>query len=156
MTFQLALMTIQSEMVAVFAHELAHDSGGDQAAAVNIACLTDALSRASDRTIASLNVVSHQLHEVLEHLGRVATGLRRLARLSLNGRVELATIPDAGGIGTLFTDVERQVDEARQRLAEFDTVKRTASEISAAANHPAMRVPGELHERALTFAGAGG
>ena len=68
MTFQLALMTIQAEMVAVFAHELVDNPAGDQAAAVNIGCLTEALSRASDRTLASLKAVSDQLHDVLEHV----------------------------------------------------------------------------------------
>jgi PAS domain S-box-containing protein len=155
MTFQLALMTIQSEMVAVFAHELADDPAGEESAAANIACLTDALSRASDRTVMSLSAASQQLQDVLTHVDLVATGLSRLARLSLNGRVELATIPDAGAIGSLFTDVEHQVGEARERLTEFDTVKRTASEITAAANHPAMRVAGELHDRTLAFAGGG-
>ena len=43
--------------------------------------------------------------------------------------------------------------EARQRLAEFATIKRTAAELHAAAGHHAMQVPTQLHARALTVSG---
>ena len=151
MTFELALLTLQTEMVAVFAHELAQDADGGRAAAASIAALTDALAREGDHALASLSSVSSQLHEMLARVALVATGLNRLARLALNGRIELAAVPDAGAIGTLFLDVGRQVAEARERLAEFKSIQRTAAELTSASTHPAMSAPRQLHDRALSF-----
>ncbi len=156
MTFQLALMTIQSEMIAVFAKELADDPDGGRAAGRYIAALTDALSRETDKAVASLNAVSRQLRDVLAHVALIANGLRRLARLSLNGRVELANVPDADAIGALFTDIAQQVDQARDYLGAFDTIQRTSVELTTAANHPAIHEPVRLHERALSFANSTG
>ena len=151
MTFQLSLSTIQAETISVFAHEAARESDIDHTAAVNMVSLADALQRGSDRTFASLKAVAHQLSDVLEQVGLVGAAIDRLARLSLNGRVELASVPDAGSIGTLFSDVERQVIEARTRLSEFSLIADAAADLEAAADHDAMHAAARLHERAASL-----
>ena len=152
MTFQLSLSTIQAEMIAVFAHELCAAETIDHRTGRNMAGLADALQRGSDRTFAALTAVARQLGEVIEHVARVAVGIERLARLALNGRVELASVPDAGSISTLFSDVERQVNDARARLSEFSGIKDAAHDLERAAGDDAMHVAGTIHELALTFA----
>ena len=152
MTFQLSLSTIQAEMIAVFAHELADEREINQGAATNMLGLADALQHGSDRTFAALNAVAQQLSGVLEHVGHVSVGIDRLARLALNGRVELASVPDAGSISTLFSDVERQVGDARQRLTEFATIEEVARDLERAAGHDAMHAAARLRESASTLA----
>ena len=126
--------------------------GDPSDAARNMLGLADALQRGSDRTFAALNSVARQLSDVLEHVGHVGVGIDRLARLSLNGRVELASVPDAGSISTLFSDVERQVGDARQRLAEFATIEEVARDLERAAGHDAMHAAANLHDSAATLA----
>jgi PAS domain S-box-containing protein len=152
MTFQLSLSTVQAEMIAVFAHELADGEEIHEEAARNMLALADALQHGSDRTFAALTAVARQLSDVLEHVGHVGVGIDRLARLSLNGRVELASVPDAGSISTLFSDVERQVGDARQRLAEFATIEEVARDLERAAGHDAMHAAATLHDSAATLA----
>ena len=152
MTFQLALSTIQTEMIAVFAHELSDGEDVSHAAAANMVALADALARGSDRTFAALKTVAHELDVVLEHVDRVSTGVSRLARLALNGRVELAGVPDAGSIATLFSDVERQVLDARGRLAEFMSIEQAAHDLKLAAGDDAMHAAGLLHANAKALA----
>ena len=152
MTFQLSLSTIQAESIAVFAHELSDEQEIQQATARNMVGLADALQRGSDRTFAALKSVAQQLGEVIEHVGHVGQGVDRLARLALNGRVELASVPDAGSISTLFSDVERQVNDARTRLGEFSVIEDAARDLDRAAGNDAMHVAGSLHDIALTLA----
>jgi len=151
MTFQLSLSTIQAEMIAVFAHELTDQPEIHQDAAANMLSLTNALQRGSDRTFAALKQVAQQLSDILEHVGRVGVGVDRLARLSLNGRVELASVPNAGSISTLFSDVERQVVEARGRLHEFATIEDAAHDLQRAAGHDALHAAARLHDSAATL-----
>ncbi len=151
MTIQLSLSTIQTEMVAVFAHELA-DRPELPGAAENMVGLADALQRGTGRTFATLKAVAQQLSDVLEHVSSVAGGIDRLARLALNGRVELASVPDAGSISTLFSDVERQVNDARTQLTEFETIEQTARDLERAAGHDAMNAAERLHETAMAVA----
>ncbi len=151
MTFQLSLSTVQSEMIAVFAQELA-DHPEIHAVAGNMLRLSDALQRGSDWTFAALGTVAQQLSEVIEHVDEVAVGISRLSRLSLNGRVELASVPNAGSISTLFSDVESQVHDARGRLAEFTTIQQAAHDLQAAAGHEAMHAAARLHESAAELA----
>ncbi len=152
MTFQLSLSTIQAETIAVFAHELADEQEIQQTTARNMVGLADALQRGSDRTFAALKSVAQELGEVIEHVGHVGVGIDRLARLALNGRVELASVPDAGSISTLFSDVERQVIEARARLGEFSVIEDAAHDLDRAAGSEAMHVAGSLHDIALALA----
>ena len=151
MTFQLSLSTVQAEMIAVFAHELA-DHAETRIAARNMLRLSDALQRGSERTFAALGTTARHLLDVIEHVDQVAVGISRLARLALNGRVELASVPNAGSISTLFSDVERQVNEARQRLTEFATIGEAAHDLHAAASHDAMHVAARLHDSAEALA----
>jgi PAS domain S-box-containing protein len=155
MTFQLSLSTVQAEMIAVLAHELADEDEIQQGAASNMLGLADALQRGSDRTFAALKAVAQQLSDVLEHVGYVGRGIDRLGRLALNGRIELATVPDAGSISTLFSDVERQVGDARGRLAEFVTVEEAARDLERAAAHDAMHAAARLRSSAATLAAPG-
>jgi len=148
MTFQVALSTIQAEMIAVFAHELADEPQVANSTASNMVALSDALQRGSERTFAALKAVAQQLNGVMEHVGLVATGVDRLARLSLNGRVEVASVPDAEAIATLFLDVERQVGDARARLSEFATIEQAARDLERAASHDALHAAGQLHASA--------
>ena len=151
MTFELALSTVQAEMIAVFAHELADHEDRSQTAAANMVALADALRRGSDRSFRSLTLVAQQLHQVLEHVALVATGVSRLASLALNGRIELASVPDAGSIGTLFSDVERQVLDARGRLTEFASIEQVASDLDKAAKHEAINAAARLHANATAL-----
>ena len=152
MTFQLSLSTIQAETIAVFAHELADEQEIQQTTARNMIGLADALQRGSDRTFAALKSVAEELGEVIAHVEHVGVGIDRLARLALNGRVELASVPDAGSISTLFSDVERQVNEARARLGEFSVIEDAAHDLDRAAGSEAMHVAGSLHDIALALA----
>ena len=154
MTFELALSTIQSEMIAVFAHELADGDVITEDAARAMTRLADALQGGGSRTFESLNRVARQLAAVMEHVDSVSIGIERLSRLALNGRIELASVPDAGSIGTLFNDVELQVGDARDRLTAFDPVDAVAHDLQRAANHPAMHAPEQLHRAAETLASA--
>ena len=86
------------------------------------------------------------------HVGHVAVGIDRLARLALNGRVELASVPDAGSISTLFSDVERQVNDARGQLTEFAAIEEAAHDLRRAAGHEAMHAAERLHESARVLA----
>jgi PAS domain S-box-containing protein len=151
MIFQLALSTIQAEMIAVFAHETADEPSVRQSTSVNMVALADALQRGSDRTFAALATVAQTLASVVEHTEHVRTGIDRLARLSLHGRVELASVPDAGSISTLFSDVESQVIDARSRLAEFADIQQAAYQLQRAANHDAMHAAERLRESAHTL-----
>jgi aerotaxis receptor len=151
MTFELALSTIQAEMIAVFAHELADHEDQSDSAASNMVALADALQRGSERSFRSLTVVAEQLHQVLEHVDLVATGVSRLASLALNGRIELASVPDAGSISTLFSDVERQVLDARSRLTEFASIEQVAGDLDKAAKHKAMHAAARLHANATAL-----
>jgi hypothetical protein len=144
MIFQLALSTIQAEMIAVFAHELAEDDDLTLSASRNMLTLADALQSGSARTFTALQDVAESLEAVLEHVGQIATGVNRLARLALTGRVELASVPDAGSIGSLFSDVESQVVDARARLGEFAAIARAAGDLRAAAEHEAMHIASRL------------
>jgi aerotaxis receptor len=146
MIFQLALSTVQAEMIAVFAQEMADEPSVRQSTSVNMVALADALQRGSDRTFAALRAVAQTLASVIEHTEHVRTGLDRLACLSLNGRVELASVPDAGSISTLFSDVESQVMDARTRLAEFAAIQQAANELERAASHDAMHAADRLLE----------
>ena len=87
-----------------------------QDATRNMLGLADALQSGSERTFAALQTVALRLDEVLEHVDQIAAGVRRLARLALNGRVELASVPDADAIASLFVEVQQQVVDARARL----------------------------------------
>ena len=151
MTFQLSLSTIQAETVAVFARELTDQPEIHQDAAANMLGLADALQRGSDRTFAALTQAAHQLSEILEHVEHVSGGVDRLARLSLNGRVELASVPNAGAISTLFSDVERQVVEARGRLNAFATIEDAAHDLQRAAGDDAIHAAAQLHHSATTL-----
>jgi aerotaxis receptor len=151
MIFQLALSTVQAEMIAVFAHEIADEPTVSQSTSVNMIALADALQRGSDRTFAALAAVAQTLSSVVQHTEHVRTGIDRLARLSLNGRVELASVPDAGSISTLFSDVESQVIDARSRLTEFAEIQQSASELQRAANHDAMHAAKRLRKSAQTL-----
>lgn len=152
MTFQLALSTIQAEMIAVFAHELTDQPEIHQDAAANMLVLAEALQRGSDRTFDALRKVAQELSGVIEHVRHVSGGIDRLARLSLNGRIELASVPDAGSISTLFLDVERQVVEARERLAGFALIEQAARDLGQAARHDAMNVPALVRDNAAALA----
>ncbi len=148
MTMELSMSTLQAEMIAGFAHEVL-DAGeirqGDDHSMLRLA---DALQRGSERTFAALNTVAGQLTSVLDHIGDVSTGVDRLSRLALNGRIELASVPDAGSIRTLFSDVERQVQDARTRLTTFDSIEATAQDLKRAAEQPAMNASALLRTSA--------
>ncbi len=152
MTFQLSLSTIQAEMIAVFAHESADDAEMSHDAARNMLALTDALQGGSEGTFSALHDTARSLEDVLEHVGHIATGVSRLARLALTGRVELASVPDAGSIGSLFSDVEEQVIDARARLGEFATIQQAATDLRAAAEHKAMHIAAQLRADAGALA----
>jgi PAS domain S-box-containing protein len=152
MTFQVALSTVQAEMIAVFAHELGDDAEVREETALTMIALSDALQRGSERTFAALNAVAQQLNGVVEHVSSVGTGVDRLARLSLNGRVEVASVRDADSISTLFLDVERQVGDARSRLGEFGTIAQAASDLERAASHDALHAASRLHACAESLA----
>ncbi len=144
MTYELSLSTLQAEMIAVFAHEIAEADEIQHDSDVSMVRLADALERGSERTFAALTTVSSQLTSVLDHVSEVSIGIDRLSRLALNGRIELASVPDAGSIRTLFSDVERQVEDARTRLTSFDAVAAAAKDLEQAARHRAMNAPAEL------------
>ncbi len=151
MTLQLSLSTIQAEMVAVFAHELCAHPEIQTGAARNMLALADALKRGTDRTFSALGAVSQQLVDVLEHVDNVRVGIDRLARLALNGRIELASVPSAGSISTLFSDVESQVGDARDRLAEFGKIEQAARDLARAAGNDAMHDAERLCKSAGTL-----
>jgi hypothetical protein len=115
--------------------------------------LANALQRGSERTFAALKTVAHRLDEVIEHVEHVATGVSRLARLAINGRVELASVPNAGSISTLFSDVEHQVGDARERLAEFGVIGQAARDLEAAAGDDAMHAAAALRAGAANLIG---
>jgi PAS domain S-box-containing protein len=148
MTFQVALSTVQAEMIAVFAHELTDEPEIQHSTAANMLALADGLQRGSDRTFAALKSVSEQIEDVIEHVGRVGVGIDRLARLSLNGRIEVAGVDDAGSIKTLFADVECQVRDARCRLAGIDETQRAAHELKRAASHDAEHAASRMYSSA--------
>ena len=148
MTFELALSSIQAEMVAVFGHELAEHPDLSSDATRNMLALAEGLRSGSERTFTALQTVAVRLDEVLEHVDHISTGVSRLARLALNGRVELASVPDAGSIGSLFSDVEQQVIDARARLREFATIQQAAGDLRAMAGHDAMHIASRLHTQA--------
>lgn len=148
MTFQLALSTIQAEMIAVFAHELEEEPAIHPTSASNMVGLADALQNGSNRTFAALKTVSGRLTDVVNHVGDVASGIDRLARLALNGRVELASVPDAGSISTLFSDVEKQVSDAKARLREFEAIREAARDLEDAAGNDAMSAALRLRDHA--------
>ena len=108
--------------------------------------------RGSERTFASFGSVAQRLTDVFSYVTQVGTGISRLARLSLNGRVELASVPDAGSISTLFSDVERQVSDARARLGEFATIGQAARDLQTVAHHEAVHAAARLHEGAVSLA----
>ncbi len=87
---------------------------------------------------------------MLDHISEVSSGIDRLSRLALNGRIELASVPDAGSIRTLFSDVERQVEDARSRLTTFDSIEAAAGDLRHAAEHPATDAPVQLRASAET------
>ncbi len=153
MRFRLALSAIQAEMVAVFAHEIAEDSDLSHHATRNMLSLANSLESGSEQTFTALQKVAQRLEEVLEHVDHIATGVNRLARLALNGRIELASVPDAGSIGTLFSDVERQVIDARERLGQFAAIQQAAHDLRAAAQHDAMHAANRMHIDATKLAG---
>lgn len=156
MGFQLALSTVQAEMIAVFAHELAEDRDVSHGAASNMVALADSLQRGSDRTFEALGTAVRQLEEVIEHVEGVATGVDRLRRLALNGRIEVANVPEAGSISTLFSDVEDQVTDAKERLGEFRAIEQAARDLARAARDDAMHAAADLSASALTLrTGAG-
>ena len=144
MTYELSLSTLQAEMIALFAHEIVDADEIKHGSDLSMVRLADALERGSERTFGALTTVSNQLTSVLDHVGEVSTGIDRLSRLALNGRIELASVPDAGSIRTLFSDVERQVEDARMRLTSFEAVAAAAKDLEQAARHPAMNAPAEL------------
>lgn len=145
MTFQLALSTLQAEMVAVFAAEICEHEDVHNVAGTNLLRLSEALLTGSNRTFTALETAAAKLDQVLAHAQQISAGIGRLARLSLNGRIELATVPDAGTIGSLFSDVERQVIDARARLRQFDSIRQTAADLRAAAGDEAMHIAQALH-----------
>jgi PAS domain S-box-containing protein len=151
MTFQLALSTIQAEMIAVFAHELAEHRDVSHAARANMLALADSLGRGSDRTFQALDTVVRQLEEVIGHVDGVATGVDRLRRLALNGRIEVANVSEAGSIRTLFSDVEHQVADAKARLGEFGAIKQAARDLGAAARHDAIHAADRLRAGAAAL-----
>ncbi len=152
MTFRLALSAIQAEMVAVFAHEIAEDSDLSHHATRNMLSLASSLESGSGQTFNALQNVAQRLEEVLQHVDHIATGVSCLARLALNGRIELASVPDAGSIGTLFSDVERQVIDARDRLGQFAAIQLAAHDLRAAAHHDAMHTANRMHSDATKLA----
>ena len=91
MTFEVALSTVQSEMIAVFAHEISDRSAVGKGTVKNMVALSDALQRGSQRTFAALKAVAQQLNSVMEHVGLVGSGVDRLARLSLNDMIAQST-----------------------------------------------------------------
>ena len=151
MAFDLSVSAIQAEMVAMFAHEIARSPELAATHAPSMLALSDALSRGSEQTFASFGVVAQRLADVFSYVQQVGHGVSRLARLSLNGRVELASVPDTGSISTLFIDVERQVSEARARLGEFATIGQAAQDLRSVARHEAAHAAAQLHEGALTL-----
>ena len=153
MTYELSLSTLQAEMIALFAHEIVEAGEIEHGSDVSMVRLADALERGSERTFAALTTVSSHLTSVLDHVSEVSTGIDRLSRLALNGRIELASVPDAGSIGTLFSDVERQVEDARTRLTSFQAVAAAAKDLEQAARHPAMNAPAELRAGAESLGG---
>ena len=152
MAFELSISAIQAEMVAVFAHQIAGSPELAATHAPSMLALADAVSRGSERTFASFGSVAERLTEVFSYVTQVGAGISRLARLSLNGRVELASVPDAGSISTLFSDVERQVSDARARLGEFATIDQAARDLQSVAHHEAVHAAVRLHEGALILA----
>ena len=154
MTYELSLSTLQAEMIALFAREIAEAGEIEHGSDVSMVRLADALERGSERTFAALTTVSSHLTSVLDHVSDVSIGIDRLSRLALNGRIELASVPDAGSIGTLFSDVERQVEEARTRLTSFQAVAAAAEDLEQAARHPAMNAPAELRAGAESLGAA--
>ena len=153
MAFDLSICAIQAEMIAVFAHQIARTPELAATHAPSMLALSEALARGNDRTFAAFGVVARRLSEVFAYISQVSAGISRLSRLSLNGRVELASVPDAGSISTLFTDVERQVSDARARLGEFATIGQAAHELQAVAGHEAMYAAARLHDGAVSLAG---
>lgn len=153
MTFQLSVSTMQAEMIAVFAHELTNHPEC-RAAARNMLSLSDALQRGSERTFAALGTTADHLSDIIDRVEQVAVAISRLSRLSLNGRVEVADVPDAGSISRLFSDVERQVNEARRRLTEFGTIREAAHDLHIAAGDDAVHTVARLHDSAAALAAA--
>lgn len=151
MTLELSISTLQAEMISVFAHEMLRAGEIRHGADESMVRLGDALQGGVDRTFTALNTVANQLTDVLDHISDVGVGIDRLSRLALNGRIELASVPDAGSIRTLFSDVERQVQDARARLTTFDTVEASADELKGAAQHPAMDAPARLNAHAANL-----
>jgi PAS domain S-box-containing protein len=151
MAFQLALSTVQAEMIAIFAHELAEHRDVSHVAAANMLALADSLQRGSDRTFHALGTAVRQLEEVIEHVDGVATGVDRLRRLALNGRIEVANVSEAGSISTLFSDVEDQVTDAKERLGEFRAIEQAARDLGRAARDDAMHAAAELSASAVTL-----
>ena len=49
---------------------------------------------------------------------------------------------------TPFTDVQHHVEEARTRLAAFDTVQAAAHDLKSAAEHPDLNAPAGLQPSA--------
>ncbi len=152
MAFDLSISAIEAEMVAIFAHQIARAPELAATHAPSMLALSDALGRGTERTFASFSIVAQRLTEVFSYSTQVGAGISRLARLSLNGRVELASVPDAGSISTLFSDVERQVSDARARLREFATIGQAAQDLEAVARDDAMHAAARLHEGALSLA----
>jgi hypothetical protein len=156
MTFLVALSTVQSEMIAVFAHELADEHRVEKLTARNMAALSEALQAGSRKTFDALDTVVQELDTVIDHVTKVRVGIERLARLSLNGRVEVATVPDAGSIRTLFSDVERQIVEARDRLSELALIKQASRDLELASRHQARNAADRLQRGAEALMRAAG
>ena len=152
MAFHLSISAIEAEMVAMFAHQIASTPELTQTHAPSMLALSDTMSRGSEQTFTSFGHVAERLTEVFSYVTQVGLGISRLARLSLNGRVELASVPDAGLISTLFSDVERQVGDARARLSEFDAIGKAAQDLGGVARHEAVHAAERLHEGALILA----
>jgi aerotaxis receptor len=124
MSFRIAVSRVQAEMIAAFAHEHLTDGECTPALTEQLALLASSLETMAGSLRDGLGALDDGIRSLENGAVTVERELHIVRALQVNGRIEASRAPDTGQVRTLFDELGRQVDTAREQVSGFSDVRR--------------------------------
>lgn len=121
--FRLSAAAVQVDVAVQFAGQVAREDDPRRREDLReiVVCLEDALTA----LMGSLTALEGHIAGLRTGVRHLATRLRTLGALQLAGRVEVASVPDAGGFAVLFDQVRERIAAAEVHLAALGEAARS-------------------------------
>ncbi len=146
LAFELALATLQSEMLLQFVEELGVPSSSrglephTSTVATNVNALGSALSDAVGPLLKTLSDLDDRVARVGDSVNALDLELNRLHSLQVAGRVEAARLGNASDFSVLFDEVRAQISAGRDALGGFDVLESWRRDYSGGDATTSMRL----------------